>query len=200
MWLTISFSSLWSSGKSYCEARDSCLLKPFLAISCKVEVHQPGKLYLGDRDAANCWPVLRELGISKVVDASQELKHFESLRYLSVDLADSPEEDLLMHLDEVVHFIQEALSSKENVLVHCHMGVSRSASLVIARLALICHHFRAAVHDFAVNLARNWIQAQVFDVHCRSDLPRGSGGHETKTPSSCSTHLLKTCENRAVST
>ena len=93
-----------------------------------------GELYLGDADAAKEWHVLEYLKISAVVNACQSPNHFDSLKYCSVDVADSPEEDLLMYVDEVVTFIHNALSKGENVLVHCHMGVSRSASLVIAFL------------------------------------------------------------------
>ena len=96
---------------------------------------EKGDLYLGDADAAATWLVLEELKISHVVNASQGPNHFaDRLRYFSVDVADSPEEDLLSYVDDVVNFIHDALSTGENVLVHCHMGVSRSASLVIAWL------------------------------------------------------------------
>lgn len=94
-----------------------------------------GDLYLGDADAAATWLVLEKLKITAVVNASQGPDHFPGLlQYFSVDLADSPEEDLLSCVDEVVLFIEEALSNGQNVLVHCHMGVSRSASLVVAFL------------------------------------------------------------------
>ena len=104
----------------------------------------PGKgdLYLGDADTAATWLVLDQLQITAVVNASQGPNHFpERLRYLSVDVADSPEEDLLSYVDDVVLFMEDVLSKGENLLVHCHMGVSRSASLVIALLVL-CQHVK----------------------------------------------------------
>lgn len=66
----------------------------------------PGKgdLYLCDADAAATWLVLDQLQITAVVNASQGPNHFpEHLRYFSVDVADSPEEDLLSHVDDVVY-------------------------------------------------------------------------------------------------
>jgi len=38
---------------------------------------------------------------------------------------DSPDTDLLMHFDECFSFIDEAISSGGNVLVHCFAGRSR---------------------------------------------------------------------------
>ena len=44
--------------------------------------------------------------------------------FLNVVL-DSPDTDLLMHFDECFSFIDEAISSGGNVLVHCFAGRSR---------------------------------------------------------------------------
>jgi protein-tyrosine phosphatase len=43
-----------------------------------------------------------------------------------------PMENLLLHFDEGVDFIKEAVDSHQSILVHCNAGVSRSASFVIA--------------------------------------------------------------------
>eukprot|EP00438_Fugacium_kawagutii_P022861 Skav226457 [mRNA] locus=scaffold1781:50873:59437:+ [translate_table: standard] len=75
-----------------------------------------GDLYLGDADAAATWLVLEKLKITAVVNASQGPDHFPGLlEYFSVDLADSPEEDLLSCVDEVVLFIEKALANGQNV-------------------------------------------------------------------------------------
>jgi len=48
--------------------------------------------------------------------------------YIPVD--DTEYEDLLIHLPRAYRFIQEALNDGGRVLVHCVMGISRSATVV----------------------------------------------------------------------
>jgi protein-tyrosine phosphatase len=45
---------------------------------------------------------------------------------------DMPETNILQHLEKTNAFITTALASGGKVLVHCHAGVSRSASIAIA--------------------------------------------------------------------
>lgn len=42
--------------------------------------------------------------------------------------------NIKQHFEETYHYIAEKLNQKINVLVHCHAGISRSASIVIAFL------------------------------------------------------------------
>jgi protein-tyrosine phosphatase len=47
------------------------------------------------------------------------------------DLVNFP---IINHFDEAIGWIDERRAEKVNVLVHCHAGVSRSVSIVIAYL------------------------------------------------------------------
>lgn len=49
-------------------------------------------------------------------------------------LSDSTTSDIRPHLDGACRYISAELSKGENVLVHCHQGISRSASIIIAYL------------------------------------------------------------------
>ena len=52
--------------------------------------------------------------------------------HLTISLEDSRFENLLIHLPRVCDFIDEAVTGGGVVFVHCQMGISRSASCVIA--------------------------------------------------------------------
>ena len=47
---------------------------------------------------------------------------------------DSTDQNLLQHFCDCFHFIDESLRSQAGIMVHCHMGFSRSAALVIGYL------------------------------------------------------------------
>jgi len=56
------------------------------------------------------------------------------IRYLSLSMVDGRDDDITWFVAQVLHFIQSAVDSQVNVLVHCEKGVSRSCSFVIAYL------------------------------------------------------------------
>jgi atypical dual specificity phosphatase len=51
-----------------------------------------------------------------------------------VKLIDNSDEDIARHFDDALQFIHNARKAGEGVLVHCRMGVSRSATIVLAYL------------------------------------------------------------------
>ena len=54
--------------------------------------------------------------------------------YKNILLFDVPESDLLQHWEDTYKFILNAAKSNGKVLIHCKMGISRSASTVCAFL------------------------------------------------------------------
>ena len=50
-----------------------------------------------------------------------------------IDLEDDTDSSILKHIEEALEWVEKQLQTK-NVLIHCHMGISRSASLVLAFL------------------------------------------------------------------
>lgn len=51
-----------------------------------------------------------------------------------LSVSDTLEYPLNVHFDDTYDFIERARNGKKNVLVHCHAGVSRSATILCAYL------------------------------------------------------------------
>ncbi|KAL8182922.1 UNVERIFIED_CONTAM: hypothetical protein K2H54_007737 [Gekko kuhli] len=91
-------------------------------------------LYLGSEwNAANLEELQRN-NISHILNVTREIDNFfpEHFTYMNVRLYDEETAQLLPHWKETYSFISAARVRGSRVLVHCKMGVSRSASTVIA--------------------------------------------------------------------
>ena len=60
--------------------------------------------------------------------------HEGSLEYLTLNLYDTPREDILPFLYTAVEFITGVVDGGGKCYIHCHQGVSRSTSMCIAYL------------------------------------------------------------------
>lgn len=122
-------------------------------------------LYLGSVNHS-AESVLRALNITHVVnvaafgaDRSTPPAGIEPENYLALSIPDVPTYDIVPHLEDTIKFIRAAIVGQRNergervggtVLVHCQLGVSRSAAIVIAYLMVTepsCRRFDDA-HAF----------------------------------------------------
>ncbi|OPJ83924.1 dual specificity protein phosphatase 26 [Patagioenas fasciata monilis] len=108
-------------------------------------LHDPTGLYLGDQDIAANRRELAHLRITHVLNASHSkwrggAEYYEGtgIRYLGIEAHDSPSFDMSPYFYPAADFIHQALN-EGRILVHCAVGVSRSATLVLAYL-MIRHH------------------------------------------------------------
>jgi hypothetical protein len=109
-------------------------------------------MYLGNAIQAKTWKIVRDLGITHIINCSSEHECLFSdtyIEYLHVKLEDSLDEDLCGKLERAIEFITEALNSNKSskILVHCNLGISRSASILISYIVFkykIC--FEAALN------------------------------------------------------
>ncbi|XP_047494727.1 dual specificity protein phosphatase 3-like [Penaeus chinensis] len=106
----------------------------------------PG-LYIGDLGAAKNKDYLKQVGITHVVNTAQGNKFATvdtdeayytdvGIKYLGMKLLDVPTANIAQYFEAGADFIDEALSSGGRVLVHCFMGISRSATIACAFLML----------------------------------------------------------------
>ena len=95
-------------------------------------------LYLGCINAALDQPFLRRAGVTGIVNATVNgVNGFpESYEYLRVSINDSSSERIGLFFPSVFDFIQRHRTAGHAVLVHCQVGVSRSATLVLAYLMM----------------------------------------------------------------
>ena len=96
------------------------------------------KIYLGNEDTARDKKILKELNISNILICAEGCEIFfpDEFNYKILYLDDAVDEDLLSWLKEGFEFID---SSKDRVYIHCVMGISRSAAVVIAYLMYKYH-------------------------------------------------------------
>lgn len=93
-------------------------------------------LYLGALYDISNYELLTNLGITHIITVSKGILPLypEKFTYKTIQIDDSPDENLIKHLDSSYEFIEKALSNSGKVFVHCAYGISRSPSVVIAYL------------------------------------------------------------------
>ncbi|XP_078523528.1 protein phosphatase Slingshot homolog 1 isoform X1 [Lissotriton helveticus] len=91
-------------------------------------------LYLGSEWNASNLEELRETGVGYILNVTREIDNFfpGMFAYHNIRVYDEDTTDLLAHWNEAYNFITKAKKNHSKCLVHCKMGVSRSASTVIA--------------------------------------------------------------------
>lgn len=97
-------------------------------------------LLLGNLVAASSESILRRHGIKRVLtvmfnpSAIPIERRVPGVSYKHIVKNDLPGEDMLCSFEEAFQYLKESIDSRESLLVHCHMGISRSATLVLAYL------------------------------------------------------------------
>lgn len=146
-------------------------------------------LYLGCRKVAASLQHLKDCGITRILNVTNsEPNNFESLgnfEYKQIAVEDSHEVNMLKYLPEAFRFIEEARVKNEKVLVHCHAGMSRSVTVILAYLMKYNHHTLDSAYDYVKqvksNISPNFgFMGQLLEFECSlrpSPADSGFGSH-----------------------
>ncbi|XP_028982749.1 dual specificity protein phosphatase 13-like [Betta splendens] len=120
-------------------------------------------LYLGDMFMSHDKLGLSQLGITHVLNAAHgklcckgsDDFYGTTVKYYGVPANDLPTFDLSPFFYPAAEFIHRALSSAGKVLVHCAVGVSRSAALVLSYLMI--HQHLSLLSSIRLVQQKRWI-------------------------------------------
>jgi len=97
-------------------------------------------LYLGNFKSAIDKKTLIDNNIKAILNVSTFNYHIDcsklSIDYEHIPFNDSIDECLINYVPNAVAYIKEHVDEKENVLVHCVQGISRSPSILMAYLII----------------------------------------------------------------
>ena len=93
-------------------------------------------LYLGSEWNASNLDELRQNGITHILNVTKEIDNFFPALFVYKNIREYDEEatDLLKYLNSTFQFIKKAKVAGGKILVHCKMGISRSATVTISYL------------------------------------------------------------------
>jgi hypothetical protein len=127
-------------------------------------------VFLGNFGDAQCPATLAQYNIRRILNVSRECCDTEAasrnLLIMQVPIDDHSDEDIEAWFDRCTSFIYEGRSNNEATLVHCRMGVSRSATIVIAflmRFGLTAEEAELSLHSSSGNAASNVSLMQTVD-------------------------------------
>jgi hypothetical protein len=92
--------------------------------------HIIDNIYLGSAFNSASYYTLKNLNIKKIINVTKEITPYfnENFEYKVYKLYDNNHDNISDYLEDSYEYIN---NTNDNILVHCYMGSSRSASIVI---------------------------------------------------------------------
>ncbi|GAB6026224.1 hypothetical protein CHUAL_012431 [Chamberlinius hualienensis] len=105
-------------------------------------------IFVGDVSTALCTQVLKRIGITHVLNAAQGKEKFyfvntsagyyemHGIKFLGIPAVDFMNFKMEPYFEQAADFVEEGVKAGGKVLIHCRVGVSRSATLALAYLII----------------------------------------------------------------
>lgn len=96
--------------------------------------HIIDNIYLGSAFNAASYEVLKDFDIKVIFNITREISNYypEDFEYIRCDIYDNNKHSILRYLKTIYnHILFHQHHTTGNILIHCYMGASRSASVVI---------------------------------------------------------------------
>lgn len=115
--------------------------------------HIIDNIYLGNALNASNYKVLEEYNIKHIVNVTREIPNYfeDDINYLTIKIADTQDSSIINYIDEFITFMNK-IDKKENILIHCYMGSSRSATFTILYLNYKYNMTIKEALDYVINL------------------------------------------------
>jgi protein-tyrosine phosphatase len=90
-------------------------------------------LFLGNIIAANDKTFIDKYNIKYIINLSNEnINTYPNIKYKHININDDPSENIYDYFDKCVDMIEDCLNNNKAILVNCKLGLSRSASIIVA--------------------------------------------------------------------
>jgi len=93
-------------------------------------------IYLGNAYNAADYYYLKNFGITGIVNACNEISNYfeDDFEYFKIDILDINNSSIYKFFDPFITFVENILNDNGKIMIHCYMGSSRSAILVVLYL------------------------------------------------------------------
>lgn len=104
---------------------------PFISITSIDDI-----IYLGNAYNAADYYYLKQFGITGIVNACNEISNYfeDDFKYFKIDILDINNSSIYNFFDPFIKFVEKILEEDGKIMIHCFMGSSRSAILVVLYL------------------------------------------------------------------
>jgi protein-tyrosine phosphatase len=125
-------------------------------------------LYLGSSFNAYAIQNLKNKNVNVIINITEEIDNFHqndsTITYYKFPIRDNNIDDITDILEQTYHIIDEHLNNENGILVHCYMGASRSASIIIYYLMKKYNMTFEEANNYVYNKRKLVNLSQKFDT------------------------------------